>query len=108
MSFFVIQSLNATSQGMLLFLLAAGFSVIFGLVRVLNLAHGSFYLLGAYLGASIFAWSGSFLLATIGGMAGGAVLVGVMERWLIKPIYGGELRQALLTFGCLFIIGDTA
>lgn len=108
MSFFVIQSLNATSQGMLLFLLAAGFSVIFGLVRVLNLAHGSFYLLGAYLGASIFAWSGSFIIATIGAMAGVAVLAVVMERWLIKPVYGDELRQALLTFGCMFIIGDAA
>src|SRR4051812_46621777 len=106
MSFWVIQSLNAVSQGMLLFLLAAGFSVIFGLVKVLNLAHGSFYLFGAYIGAALCTWSGSFLVAIIGSMAGVALLAVVMERWLIKPLYGDELRQALLTFGCLFIIGD--
>lgn len=106
MSFWVVQSLNAVSQGMLLFLLAAGFSVIFGLVKVLNLAHGSFYLFGAYIGAALFTWSGSFLVATIGSMTCVAILAVVMERWLIKPLYGDELRQALLTFGCLFIIGD--
>ena len=106
MSFWVIQTLNAVSAGMLLFLLAAGFSLIFGLIRVLNLAHGSFYLLGAYLGWSLLAWSGSFLVAVFGAMAGVAVLGVVMERWLIRPLYGDELRQALLTFGCLFIIAD--
>jgi branched-chain amino acid transport system permease protein len=108
MSFWVIQTLNAVSEGMLLFLLAAGFSLIFGLVRVLNLAHGSFYLLGAYVGASLLDWSGSFIVAIAGAMAGVAVLAVVMERWLIRPVYGDELRQALLTFGCLFIIGDAA
>jgi branched-chain amino acid transport system permease protein len=106
MSFWVIQTLNAVSAGMLLFLLAAGFSLIFGLIRVLNLAHGSFYLLGAYLGWSLLAWSGSFLVAVGGAMAGVALLGVVMERWLIRPLYGDELRQALLTFGCLFIIAD--
>ena len=106
MSFWVIQTLNAVSAGMLLFLLAAGFSLIFGLIRVLNLAHGSFYLLGAYLGWSLLAWSGSFLVAVAGAMAGVALLGVVMERWLIRPLYGDELRQALLTFGVLFIIAD--
>lgn len=107
MSFWVIQTLNAVSAGMLLFLLAAGFSLIFGLIRVLNLAHGSFYLLGAYLGWSLLGWSGSFLVAVFGAMAGVAVLGVLMERWLIRPLYGDELRQALLTFGVLFIIADT-
>lgn len=108
MSFWVIQTLNAVSSGMLLFLLAAGFSLIFGLIRVLNLAHGSFYLLGAYIGWSLLEWSGSFIVAVAGAMAGVAVLGVIMERFLIRPVYGDELRQALLTFGCLFMIGDVA
>jgi branched-chain amino acid transport system permease protein len=108
MSFWVIQTLNAVSEGMLLFLLAAGFSLIFGLVRVLNLAHGSFYLIGAYMAASLLAWSGSFIVAVAGAMVGVAVIAVIMERWLIRPVYGDELRQALLTFGCLFIFGDVA
>ena len=106
MNFWVVQTLNAISSGMLLFLLSVGFSLIFGMMRVLNLAHGSFYLLGAYLGAALLTWSGSFLVAVAGAMAGVAILGVVMERFLIRPVYGDELRQALLTFGCLFIIGD--
>jgi branched-chain amino acid transport system permease protein len=105
-NFWIIQTLNGVSFGMLLFLLAAGLSLIFGLIRVLNLAHGSFYLVGAYLGLTVVALTGSFLLALLAAVAGVTVLGLVLERFIIRRIYGDELRQALLTFGFLFMLGD--
>ena len=63
MTFWAIQTLNGVSFGMLLFLLAAGLSLIFGLMRILNLAHGSYYLLGAYVALSVVNASGSFVLS---------------------------------------------
>jgi len=105
-TFWVIQTLNGVSFGMLLFLLAAGLSLIFGLIRVLNLAHGSFYLLGAYLGLTVLGLTNSFLLALAGAVVGVTLLGIVFERFIIRRIYGDELRQALLTFGFLFVLGD--
>jgi branched-chain amino acid transport system permease protein len=108
MNFWIIQALNGVSFGMLLFLLAAGLSLIFGLMRVLNLAHGSYYLLGGYVGLEILKRTNSFLLA-LAGAAVALTLIGIMmERWVIRRIYGEVLRQALLTFGFLFIFADIA
>lgn len=61
----VIHTLNGVSFGMLLFLLAAGLSLIYGLMKILNLTHGSYYLVGAYIGSTVIANTGSFLLALI-------------------------------------------
>ncbi|MBI3078992.1 MAG: branched-chain amino acid ABC transporter permease [Deltaproteobacteria bacterium] len=106
MNFLLIQTLNGISFGMLLFLLAAGLSLIFGLMKVLNLAHGSFYLLGGYLGLTVLRLTDSFLLALLSASLA-VTLVGIlMERWSLRWIYGDELAQALLTFGFLFIIAD--
>lgn len=108
MNFWVIQALNGVSFGVLLFLLAAGLSLIFGVMRVLNLAHGSYYLLAGYLALTVSTLTGSFVLALLAALLGMAVVAVVMERWFLRRIYGDELRQALLTFGFLFVLGDVA
>jgi len=106
MTFWAIQILNGVSFGMLLFLLAAGLSLIFGLMRILNLAHGSYYLLGAYVALSAMSATGSFVIAAAAGIAAVVVLGVVMERVLLRRLPREELPQALLTFGILLIVGD--
>jgi len=94
---------------MLLFLLAAGLSLIFGLMRILNLAHGSYYLLGAYVALSVVERTGSLPLATLAGVAVVVALGVVMERVFLRRLPPHEeLPQALLTFGFLLIVGDVA
>ena len=108
MTFWVIQTLNGVSFGMLLFLLAAGLSLIFGLMKILNLAHGSYYVLGAYVALSVVSATGSFLVAAAAGTATVAVLGIVMERVFLRRVPRDELPQALLTFGFLLIVGDVS
>lgn len=76
MTFWLTQILNGVSFGMLLFLLAAGLSLIFGLMRIFNLAHGSYYVLGAYVGLTVVRATGSFVLAVLVGTAA-VTLLGV-------------------------------
>jgi branched-chain amino acid transport system permease protein len=106
MTFWTIQILNGVSFGMLLFLLAAGLSLIFGLMRILNLAHGSYYILGAYVALSVIGVTGHFVVAAVGGIAAVVVLGILMERVLLRRLPREELPQALLTFGVLLIVGD--
>lgn len=106
MNFWIIQTLNGISFGMLLFLLAAGLSLIFGLMKVLNLAHGSYYLLGGYIGLTVLRYSDHFLMALLGAVIVVTLLGILMERYILRRIYGETLRQALLTFGALFMIAD--
>src|SRR6202795_1382489 len=106
MTFWAIQTLNGVSFGMLLFLLAAGLSLIFGLMRILNLAHGSYYILGAYVALSVVGAPGSFVVGPAAGVAAVVVLGVVMERVFLRRLPREELPQALLTFGFLLIVGD--
>lgn len=107
MEFYVLQALNGLAYGMLLFLLAAGLSLIFGLMDIVNLAHGGFYLLGAYLGLSFARWTGSFWTAVMAVpllvAAGGFLL----EWEFLRPLYRRtHLDQMLLTFGFAFVLTD--
>ena len=106
MMFWVVQTLNGVSFGMLLFLLASGLSLIYGLMKILNLAHGSYYLLGGYIGLTIMRHTGSFTLAVLGGAVLVAIIGAVMERFFLRRIQLQELPQTLLTFGFLFIFAD--
>ncbi|MFQ5852503.1 MAG: branched-chain amino acid ABC transporter permease [Candidatus Binatia bacterium] len=108
MTFWIIQALNGISFGMLLFLLAAGFSLIFGLMKILNLAHGSYYLLGAYIGLTVIRYTNNFFLAILAGALTGAVVGILMQRFFLHRVLHDELAQVLLTFGFLFIIADAA
>lgn len=103
----VIQLLNGLSLSMLLFLLAAGLSLIFGLMNVINLAHGGFYLLGAYFGFSVVNWSGNFWLALILAPLGVGLLGLIIESGLLRKLYKSDhLNQVILTFGVAYIISD--
>jgi branched-chain amino acid transport system permease protein len=109
MNVVLIQIFNGVSFGMLLFLLAAGLSLIYGLLRVLNLAHGSYYLLGAYVALSVVQATGSLVLAACAATAAVTGLGLLMERVFLRRLpRGEELPQALLTFGFLLILGDLA
>jgi branched-subunit amino acid ABC-type transport system permease component len=100
-------ALDGLAFGGLVFLLAAGLSVIFGLMDVLNLAHGSFYMLGAYAGVSVLQATGSFWLALLIAPLCLAVIGALMETVLFRRVYGqGHLSQVLLTFGFTLIFVD--
>jgi branched-chain amino acid transport system permease protein len=108
MTFWFVQALNGISYGMLLFLLAAGLSLIFGLMKVLNLTHGSFYLLGGYFGLAVLNRTGSFVLAVLASCLAIAIIGIVIERFFLRRLHLEELPQALVTFGFLFIFSDLA
>jgi branched-chain amino acid transport system permease protein len=108
MSFWVVSALNGISFGMLLFLLAAGLSLIYGLMKILNLAHGSFYLIGAYIGLTVIRVTGSFVLAVVVAPLAVAFIGALMERFFLRRFHNHELPQALITFGFLYIFADLA
>jgi branched-chain amino acid transport system permease protein len=99
---------NGLSFGMLLFVLAAGLSLIFGLCRIVNLSHGSFYLLGGYIGFSTVQWTGNFPLAVLLAMLSMAGLGMLTERFLLRRFRIKPLAQVLLTFGLIFVFQDIA
>jgi branched-chain amino acid transport system permease protein len=103
-----LQALNGISLGALLFLMASGFTLIFGLARVVNMAHGAFYLLGGYFGLTILRLTGSFWLALLAGGVGVIVVNYFVERYLIRGIGENHLAQVLLTVGLVYVIADIA
>ena len=106
MQFWIIQSLNSVALGGLLFLLSAGFSLIFGLMRMPNLAHGAFFMLGAYLAGAALGWGANFWVAALfAGLAVGAFGI-VVERTLLRRLAGNAQGQVLVTLGISFIIAD--
>ncbi|HUR90809.1 MAG TPA: branched-chain amino acid ABC transporter permease [Ramlibacter sp.] len=104
---FLIQLLNSVQYGLLLFMLAAGLTLIFGIMGVVNLAHGSFYMLGAYLAWWLASLSGSFTVAVIGGAILSVIFGLVLERVLFRHFYDRDhLDQVLLTFGLIYIFEE--
>ena len=101
---FLIQLLNSVQYGLLLFMLAAGLTLIFGIMGVVNLAHGSFYMLGAYMAYWLSTLFGSLTLAILVGIAL-AVLFGLALEWLLfRHFYHRDhLVLVLLTFGLIYI-----
>jgi len=104
---FLIQLLNSVQYGLLLFMLAAGLTLIFGIMGVVNLAHGSFYMLGAYLAWSLSTLTGSLTLAILGGAVLSIVFGLALERLLFRHFYRRDhLDQVLLTFGLIYIFEE--
>jgi branched-chain amino acid transport system permease protein len=99
-------SLNGLATGMLIFLLAAGLTLIFGLMDVLNFAHGGLFAWGAYSGIWIYTSTGSFLIGIIGAIIAGMILGIVTERWIIKPVYGNHVQQILITLGLMLVLSE--
>jgi branched-subunit amino acid ABC-type transport system permease component len=103
----VTQALNGFVYGSLLFLLAAGLSLIFGLMGVVNLAHGSFFMLGSFFGVTAVKLTGSFWLATLLAPIPVTIIAILIERFFLRRLYAGDkLDPVLLTFGFSFIITD--
>src|SRR5882724_5327301 len=106
MQFWIIQTLNSIAFGGLLFLLSSGFSLAFGLMRIPNLAHGGFFMLGAYLGATITYYGGNFWVAVFGAGLGVGLIGIVFERFILRRLAGNVQGQVLVTLGFSFIIAD--
>lgn len=106
--FWLIQTFNGISYGALLFLLASGLSLIFGVMRIVNLAHGSFFLLGGYVALTVIWTTGSWLLALPVAAAAIAVVGLVMERVFLRPLGFDPLRQVLLTVGFAYLFQQAA
>ena len=104
---FLIQALNGIQYGLLLFLVASGLTLIFGIMGIINLAHGSFYMIGAYLAFSLTRSMGNFWLALAAGVVI-AALLGIALEWLvIRFLYDRDhLYQVLLTYGLILIFEE--
>lgn len=106
MTLWLILSVNSVTLGGLLFLLSAGFSLIFGLMRIPNLTHGSMFMLGAYLGVSCIALGFGFWPAALIAGLGVALFGAVIERFVLRRLVGAELAQVLVTLGLSFMVAD--
>jgi branched-chain amino acid transport system permease protein len=105
-SLWLVLAVNSVTLGGLLFLLSAGFSLIFGLMRIPNLTHGSFFMLGGYFAASLIEWGLGFWPAAVVSGLLVAALGGVVERLILRRLAGAELAQVLVTLGLSFMIAD--
>jgi branched-chain amino acid transport system permease protein len=106
--FLLVQTLNGFSFGALLFLLASGLSLIYGVMKIVNIAHGSYYMLGAYVGLSVILRTHSFVL---GALAGGLVIAVIgllMERIFLKKFSLQALPQMMITLGFALVFRDLA
>jgi branched-chain amino acid transport system permease protein len=110
MTFWLLLTVNSVTFGGLLFLLSAGFSLIFGLMRIPNLTHGSMFMLGAYLGTTFLTgtlhFTVDFWLAAVLSAVEVAVLGALMERLLLRRLAGQQLAQVLVTLGVSFMVAD--
>jgi branched-chain amino acid transport system permease protein len=102
----LVLAINSITLGGLLFLLSAGFSLIFGLMKIPNLAHGSFFMLGAYLATSLIARGFDFWSAALVAGLLVAAFGGIVERLILRRLAGAELAQVLVTLGLSFMIAD--
>ena len=107
MLLFLEQCLNGLQLGLLLFLLAAGLTLIFGIMDFVNLAHGSLYMIGAYFAATFVAWTGSFVAGAVLALGATLLLGMVLEIVAIRPLYGrGHLDHVLGTFGLILFFNE--
>jgi len=107
-TFWTLLILNGITLGALFFLVASGFTLIFGLMRIVNLTHGVLYLLGGYIGLSVIRATGNFLLGIVVAALAMGLLGVVLERTLLRRVRGDDLAEVLLTIGIAFIFADFA
>ena len=104
----LVQILNGLTLAALLFIVASGFTLIFGLLRIVNLAHGALYLFGGYIGYSVTLGTGNFVLGLLASMMFVAFLGLVIDQGLLRFVRGFVLREVLLTLGVAFVLNDIA
>ena len=108
MDFWIITTFYGVSYAALLFLLASGLSLIFGVMRIVNLSHGAYYLLAGYVGYSTIKFTHSFILGIAAGIASIALVGILMERIFLRRVSGYNLGQVLITVGFALIFQDVA
>ncbi len=108
MDFWLTVIVMGLSFSVLLFLISSGLSLIFGLMNVLNLTHGGYYLIGSFVGITVYKWTGSFLIAILAGGVSAGLIGLMMERGFLRYLPGQLLDQVILTMGFLFIITNLA
>ena len=107
MLLFVEQILNGLQLGIMLFLMSAGLTLVFGIMQVINLAHGSFYMIGAYVGATVTAHTGSFVLGCLAALPAAALTGMVVEVLVLRRLYERDhLDQVLATFGLIMFFNE--
>jgi branched-chain amino acid transport system permease protein len=108
LALFLTQLLNGVQLGVLLFLLSAGLTLVFGIMNVVNLAHGSLYMMGAYFAAAAFnAFGGSFIATVLAGVGGAMLLGALVERVVLARLYARDhLDQVLATFGLILFFNE--
>ena len=108
-SLFFAQLLNGFQLGVLLFLMAAGLTLVLGIMNCVNLTHGSLFMMGAYFAAAMYGWTDSFVLAALAAIAGTLVLGMVIERTVLARLYArNHLYQVLATFGLILFFNEVA
>ena len=108
-SLFLIQLINGLQLGVLLFMLSAGLTLVFGIMNFVNLAHGCLYMMGAYFAATTYAHTDSFLLAAVAAMVGAGAVGGLIEKVIAQHLYTRDhLDQVLATFGLILFFNETA
>ncbi|MEE4376274.1 MAG: branched-chain amino acid ABC transporter permease, partial [Candidatus Competibacteraceae bacterium] len=107
MLLFLEQVLNGLQLGVMLFLLAAGLTLVFGIMNLINLAHGSLYMIGAYVAATVTGLSGSFLLGLLAALPAAALVGMAMEIIVLRRLYDRDhLDQVLATFGLIMLFNE--
>lgn len=107
MQLFLTQVLNGIQFGVTLFLLASGLTLVFGIMKLINLTHGALFMVGAYVGATVAIHTNSFLLAVVGSILGAALTGIVMELLVVRRLYSrGPLDQVLATFGLILFFNE--
>ena len=106
MEFWINQTFNGLSYAALLFLLGGGFTLIFGVMKIANIAHGSFYLVGGYIGYTVVSLTGNFYLALVVACVVVGAMGMVMERLFLHKLGGQDLRQMLITMGIALFLQD--
>ncbi len=99
-------TVNGLATGMLIFLLASGLTLIFGLMSVLNFAHGGLFAWGAFSGVWFYGLSGSFIIGILGAIGTGIILGFITERLIITPVYGNHVQQILITLGFMLVLTE--
>jgi len=98
--------LNGLSTGVLIFMLAAGLTLIFGLMDVLNFSHGALFLWGLYCGIWVYGVTDSFIVGIVASIVAGMALGFILERFIIKPVYGNHIQQILITLGAMLVLSE--
>lgn len=108
MDWWLINFLNGISSGLILFLIAVGLSLVLGVMGILNLAHGGFFMIGAYIGVTAAAYTGNFLLGVLAGGFGAGLVGLTTERLCLRRLYKQLNEQVLLTLGLIYIFTNIA